>query len=157
MAGVALFLGGGASSLRAVLQVPDHAWRMSATAFRRAARASPGFRQVLSRYVETLIAQVAHSARCGQVHKVDARCARWLLMAHDRVGRDRFMLTQAFLGQMLGVQRSTVSSSAGRLQARGLIEYARGRVDITNRGGLEAASCNCYAIVEAQYRTAFAR
>ena len=86
-----------------------------------------------------------------------ARCARWLLMAHGRVGGERFLLTQAFLGQMLGVQRSTVSASGGRLQSLGLIEYARGRLAITNRAGLEGAACDCYALMEEDYRSIFAR
>lgn len=87
---------------------------------------------------------------------VGQRCARWLLMAHDRVGEDRFTLTQAFLGQMLGVQRATVSLAAQGLHTLGLIRYVRGQVTVTDRIGLEAAACGCYRRIAADYALAFA-
>jgi Mn-dependent DtxR family transcriptional regulator len=82
---------------------------------------------------------------------VQERCARWLLQTHDRVESDSFPLTQEFLAQMLGVHRPTVSIAAGMLQKAGLITYSRGIITITDRKGLEAASCNCYRIITDEY------
>jgi CRP-like cAMP-binding protein len=155
VAGLSVFLGAKTSPLQAVLQVPDHAWRMKVAGFRRAIAASARLRTLLQSYTQTLISQIAQSVLCNQRHTVDARCARWLLMAHDRVGVDQFLLTQEFLSQMLGVRRPTVSVAAGVLQRVGLIEYTRGRIRIIDRRGLEAAACTCYATVEADYAAAF--
>lgn len=156
MVGLSVFLGGRTATTRAVLQVPDGAWRMSAAAFLRALARGPALRRLMQAYARTLLGQVAQGAACNQRHAVAQRCARWVLMAHDRVGGDRFLLTQEFLGQMLGVQRPTVSLAARSLQTLGVIRYSRGRVTVTDRAGLEAASCGCYAVIEADYARAFA-
>ena len=95
--------------------------------------------------------QIAQNVVCNGAHPVSQRAARWLLITHDRAGRDEFQLTQEFLGQMLGSRRPTVSETASRLQAQGLIRYSRGRVTIISRPGLEEASCPCYAIVKAEF------
>jgi hypothetical protein len=79
------------------------------------------------------------------------RCARWLLMTHDRVGRDDFELTQLFLSQMLGVRRASVSVAAAMLQDAGLIEYTRGRIRVVNREGLEQAGCECYGVIQDEF------
>jgi CRP-like cAMP-binding protein len=79
------------------------------------------------------------------------RAARWLLTTGDRVGSDKFQLTQEFLGQMLGLQRPTVSDTARQLQADGLIRYSRGQITITDRPGLHRTACQCYAIVKADF------
>jgi CRP-like cAMP-binding protein len=161
MAGVSVFLGGRTATTQAVLQVPDGMSRngmsrMSSAAFIRALARGPALGRLMQAYTRTLIGQIAQGAACNQRHHVGPRCARWLLMTHDRVGADRFALTQEFLGQMLGVQRPTVSLAAQELQALGLIRYARGQVTIADRGGLEAAACACYAVIEADYARAFA-
>jgi CRP-like cAMP-binding protein len=156
MVGLPLFLGGRTATTQAVLQVPDGAWRLSAAAFLRALARGPALHRLMQAYARTLIGQIAQGAACNQRHLVGQRCARWLLMAHDRVGADRFTLTQEFLGQMLGVQRPTVSLAAQGLQALGLIRYARGQVTIADRAGLEAAACGCYALIAADYARAFA-
>ena len=155
MAGVSVFLGAGSSTTQAVLQVPDGAWRMEVRAFGRAVTRQPSLRDVLQRYTQSLFSQVAQGLACNQRHAVAPRCARWLLMAHDRVGTDRFSLTQEFLGQMLGARRPTVSITAQGLQALGLIRYARGMVTVLDRAGLESAACTCYGVMEADYARAF--
>ena len=106
MAGLSVFLGAGSSTAQAVLQVPDGAWRMEVGAFRRAVAQQPSLRDVLQRYTQSVISQVTQGLACNQRHAVAPRCARRLLMAHDRVGADRFSLTQEFLGQNAG--RSTL-------------------------------------------------
>ena len=156
MVGLSAFLGSRTSTTQAVLQVPDGAWRMEIGAFRRAISERTSLRQVLQRYTQTMISQVTQGLACNQRHAVSPRCARWLLMAHDRVGLDRFKLTQEFLGQMLGARRPTVSITAAALQALGLIRYARGMITVVNRAGLESAACTCYDVMEADYARAFA-
>ncbi len=155
MAGLSVFLGAGSSTTQAVLQVPDGAWRMDVGAFGRAIAHEPSLHDVLKRYTQSVISQVAQGLACNQRHAVAPRCARWLLMAHDRVGADRFALTQEFLGQMLGARRPTVSVTAQGLQTLGLIRYTRGMVTVLDRAGLESAACTCYGVMEADYARAF--
>ena len=105
----------------------------------------------LIRHEQALFAQAQQSAACNASHTVEARLSRWLLRAHDLSGTDTLSLTQEFLGQMLGVQRSTVSIVANTLQQAGLISYSRGRIEIVNLGGLQEACCECYGTVKAHY------
>jgi CRP-like cAMP-binding protein len=120
MVGLSVFLGGRTSTLQAVLQVPDGAWRMTAAAFVRALARGPALHRIMQAYARTVIGQVTQGLACNQRHLVGQRCARWLLMAHDRVGADRFLLTQEFLGQMLGraaddrLARRPAAARAGR-------------------------------------------
>jgi CRP-like cAMP-binding protein len=88
---------------------------------------------------------------CNALHDVQQRCARWLLMTHDRVRRDDFQLSHEFLATMLGTRRPTVTVVAGALQNAGLITYRYGRVTIRNRKGLEAAACPCYPVIRTQF------
>ena len=85
---------------------------------------------------------------CNRFHTIEARLARWLLMTSDRVLSEEFVLTQEFLGDMLGVLRAAVNRAAGSLQQRNVIRYARGKIRILDRNGLEAASCRCYTRIE---------
>ena len=95
--------------------------------------------------------QLSQNVACNRLHSTEERAARWLLMTADRVGGDRFPLTQEFLAQMLGVRRATVSLTAGLLHNAGLISYRRGVITITDRAGLEDASCDCYRIVHDEF------
>jgi len=97
------------------------------------------------------LVQITQSVLCNRVHEVEARLARWLLTSADRMESEALHLTQEFLSQMLGVQRSTVTVAAGELQRQGLIGYSRGRIHILNRAGLTAKTCECYGIVNASY------
>jgi CRP-like cAMP-binding protein len=106
---------------------------------------SPGTRHVLLRYVHAFHEEVAQSVACNRLHSLEERCARWLLMTHDRTGSDTMMLKQRFLSYMLGVHRPAVSLAAGALQKAGFIRYRRGVITIIDRGGLEEAACECYA------------
>jgi len=99
------------------------------------------------RYTHGILNQIAQTTACNQIHSVQQRMCRWLLMTHDRVGADEFQLTQELLAQMLGVRRPSVTVAAGLLQRAGLIHYQRGRIRIADRAGLEAASCGCYETV----------
>ena len=98
------------------------------------------------RYIHAFFNQVAQSAACNHFHTLQQRCCRWLLMTHDRMQSDEFLLTQEFLAMMLGVQRTGVTAAAGILQEIGLIRYTRGKVTIIDRRGLEQRSCECYGV-----------
>ena len=102
---------------------------------------------VLARYTQTWCTQLGQHAACNRLHPVGARCARWLLQTHDRVGRAELPLTQEFLASMLGVRRTSVTDVARQLQHQGLIRYQRGLIHVLDRPGLEAASCECYNVI----------
>ena len=96
------------------------------------------------RYGEALLAQTFQTVSCNAVHVVEARCCRWILSMHDRLDSDALPLTHEFLAELLGVQRSTLSLIAHKLQTAGLIRQARGAITVTDRAGLEGAACECY-------------
>lgn len=148
MAGLPLFLQTRRTSEhRAFSQVPGKALRMGSEVFLDCVDRVPALRLLLQRYTMTLFAQVAQSSACNRLHPIEQRCARWLLMTHDRVTSDEFPLTQQFLAQMLGVQRTSVNAVAQTLSEAGAIRYTRGVVTVLDRARLEAASCECYEII----------
>ncbi|HEX2189236.1 MAG TPA: Crp/Fnr family transcriptional regulator [Longimicrobiaceae bacterium] len=151
MAGVPVFLGAMQMAAQAFAQVPGVAYRMPSAALREELRRGGALPELLGRYTQALFTLVAQSSACNRKHPVEKRCARWLLMTHDRVPGDTFELTHHFLSQMLGVRRATVSEAAAALQGRGLIEYSRGRLGIVDRAGLEAAACICYAVIRGEF------
>jgi CRP-like cAMP-binding protein len=106
---------------------------------------------VLHRYTQALLVQVSQATACNRVHSPAQRCARWLLMTADRVHGNAFLLTQEFLGQMLGERRPTVSRVASDFQARGLVSYSRGHMVILDRARLEEEACPCYRFVRDEY------
>ncbi len=150
MAGLAVFMGVNSSSTRALVQGAGTAMRMSSAAVRTEASQLGNFHHLLHRYSHSLLTQVSQSSACNRFHLVNARLARWLLMTKDRLGAEEFPLTQEFLSSMLGVRREGVSKAAGALQAAKLIRYSRGMITVLNRRGLEAKSCQCYAIIKAE-------
>ena len=150
VAGLGVFMGVNSSSTRALVQGAGTAMRMSSAALRTEANRLGNLHHMLHRYSHSLLAQVSQSSVCNRFHFVDARLARWLLMTKDRLGAEEFPLTQEFLSNMLGVRREGVSKAAGALQAGKLIRYSRGVITILNRRGLEAKSCECYAIIKTE-------
>jgi CRP-like cAMP-binding protein len=155
--GLPLLLDAGAASIGVHMQVPGHALRMPARAFRNAFETSRPLRQLLNRCTHAAYNQTCQLVACNRFHDVEQRCARWLLMAHDRMPRDDFLLTHEVLSLMLGVRRSSVTIAAGRLSEDGLIEYRRGHVTITDREGLERRSCNCYWSIREEYERQLGR
>ena len=155
VAGVAVMLGARTTGMRCFVQVPGEGLRMPAALLRERATQMPALRSLLLRYAHMLWEQTAQSVACNRLHSVEERCARWLLMTHDRAGGREFLLTQDFLSQMLGVRRPSVTVAAGMLQRAGLIRYSRGRVIILDRRRLEDASCECFAAVQARYEALF--
>ena len=152
MVGIAVFLEVDASVHETIAQVPGAASRLLAARLVQGAGARPALRRLLNRYTEAFLTQVAQTAACNRLHGIEARCARWLLMTHDRVERaERFPLTQEYLALMLGAHRSGVTVAAGALRDTGLIRYSRGIVRVLDRAGLEAAACECYGIVRRRF------
>ena len=152
MAGVGVFLGADVSVNETVAQIPGTAGRIESTRFVDGAATRPELRRLLNRYTEAYLTQVAQTAACNRLHGIEARCARWLLMTHDRVGEaERFPLTQEYLAIMLGVRRGGVSLAAGTLRDAGLIRYSRGAIRVVDRAGLETAACECYGIVRQHF------
>lgn len=141
---------GGALAVRAISQVAGRCLTMSVDAFRDAVAASPPIDQLVQTYVLALFGQISQAAACNRLHTNEERLSRWLLMSHDRVGTDKFIITQEFLAQMLGSRRATVTLSAGVLQKAGLIRYHRGHVEIIDRPGLESVSCECYRVIKSE-------
>jgi CRP-like cAMP-binding protein len=157
MVGLPVYLEAPTGPLSATVHVSGTALRMEADAFHSSARDIPGFDRVLRRYVQWTYTGMGVWVACARLHELQERCARWLLMAHDRIRSERFPLTHDYLAQMLGVRRPSVSVAAGVLQQAGLIRYARGVVTIRDRLGLEQASCDCYASTTDEYERIFAR
>ena len=151
LVGLPVFLGSASSPGAAFCQVAGQALRLSAEALREETRGGGPLHDVLLRYSQGLVNQIAQSAACARLHTIDQRCARWLLMVQDRVGAERFPLTQQFLAQMLGVRRAGVSAAAGILARAGCIRYARGVITVLDRAGLEAAACACYRVVQDEF------
>jgi CRP-like cAMP-binding protein len=143
--GVSALLNGDPSPSAAMVQgETDTCYRMPADVFRAEVDRRDAFHDLMVRYAQALGGFIMQSTACNAVHSVEQRLARWLLLAHDRVGKDEFSLTQEFVAMMLGVSRPTVTVIAGTLQKAGLITYHRGHLTIVDREKLEAASCECY-------------
>ncbi len=140
------------SLTRAIVQSPGSALRIAAGPLHDAWNRSPALRDLVDRHNEALFGHAIQSVACNALHAVEARFCRWLLSCHDRIDTNTVSLTQEFLADMLGVQRTTVTAVAGSLQAKGLIRYRRGVVDILDRAGLEAMTCECYGAVRRGYQ-----
>ena len=151
MVGLVATLGNSHAVIHALVRIAGAASRMERARFEAAFDARPTLRRPYLRYAGALIAQVLQSVACTAHHSVEARLARSLLMLQDRVDGDRLPLTHDFLAQMLGANRTSVTLAAQTLQRAGLIEQGRGAIEVRDRAGLEAASCECYAIVRGQF------
>ena len=130
-----------------LIQIPGTAVRIEAAAFRKVINDRPVVQRLIYDHLYSLLRQILYAAACNRIHTMEERCARWLLMTHDRAGEDTFPLTQEFLSHMLGVRRATVNVATGMLKKAGFIRYVRGKITITDRRGLETASCNCYQAI----------
>ena len=155
MLGATLMLGVNTAELQGIVQGAGTALRMPASRFRRALRESAALRDVVRRYLYVVLTQLSQSTVCTRFHEAEARLARWLLLTHDRAHADHFRLTHLYLADMLGVRRSAVTIAAGSLQRRKLIRYTRGRIEVIDRKGLEAASCECYQTAIGDYERMF--
>ncbi|HET7563714.1 MAG TPA: Crp/Fnr family transcriptional regulator [Gemmatimonadaceae bacterium] len=154
-AGIPTLLGARSMPYRALVEIPGESFRLSAEAFRRALADHPVLRSRLLRYPLFLVEQIAQMVACNRLHTLTQRCARWLLVAHDRVQSDTFPLTQGFLAELLAVRRPGVSVAAEMLQDARCIRYSRGRITIMDRAGLQGLCCECYDTMRDDYAALF--
>jgi CRP-like cAMP-binding protein len=151
MVGLPAFLGLNYNPSRVLVQVPGEALQLQTAAFSQEARPGGTLDRLLRRYTLYRLAGASQTGACNALHRVTERMARWLLMAHDRAGKAGLSLTHEFMSELLGVRRQTISLIARTLQQAGLITYRRGVLRVVNRKGLEATSCECYAVLNQMY------
>jgi len=151
LVGISLFMGGETTPSRAVVQSQGQAFRLAARHLRAEFNRAGSMQHLLLRYTQSLITQMAQTAVCNRHHSVDQQLCRWLLLSLDRLPSDELVMTQELIANMLGVRREGVTEAALKLQAAGLIRYARGHIVILNRHGLEQRTCECYAVVKKEY------
>jgi CRP-like cAMP-binding protein len=133
-----------------MVQIAGEAVTLPKARFVDAYHAHPRLRNLVDRYQLVLLAQAQQNAACHALHSVRSRLCRWMLQSQDMIGSPTFILTQEFLSHMLGVRRNTVSVEAHSLQQAGLIRYARGKITILDRDGLEDCACECYSVIRAE-------
>jgi len=146
--GVALFMGGGSTPSRAIVQSGGHAFRLSAQRLKDEFDRHGELLHLMLRYTQSLITQMAQTAVCNRHHSIDQQLCRWLLLSLDRLVGNQLTMTQELIANMLGVRREGVTEAAGRLQKLGIINYSRGVIQVLDRARLEKQSCECYAVVK---------
>ena len=150
--GVPAFLGSRQEvNVRCISQVEGQALRIGVGDFQDQCEHSHPLRVLMGRYTVALLTQVGQAVACSRLHSTSERCARWLLMTHDRAGTDTFFLTQEFLAYMLGVRRASVTNSLGPLRKAGMVSYSRGHVEILDRAALKEAACECYDVMRSAF------
>jgi CRP-like cAMP-binding protein len=149
--GLPLLLDAVSSPNEVICQGEGDAWAVRIADFQVALARAPALRPILNRYAQAYVVMLSQATACNRLHQINQRCAKWLLMMHDRAGSDTFAMTQEFLALMLGVRRPSVSTAAEALQAAGVISYHRGVITVLDRVGLEAASCECYRVTREEY------
>ena len=149
--GVSLFMGGGSTPSRAVVQSAGEGFRLSAQAMKDEFDQAGPVLHLLLRYTQALITQMAQTAVCNRHHALDQQLCRWLLLSLDRLKSNELVMTQELIANMLGVRREGVTECALKLQKSGLIRYTRGRITVLDRPGLEQRTCECYAVVKKEY------
>jgi CRP-like cAMP-binding protein len=150
LVGISLFMGGGSTTSRAVVQSAGTAYRLPAAMLQQEFKLGPVLHLFL-RYTQALITQMTQTAVCNRHHSLDQQLCRWLLLSLDRLPGNELEMTQELIANMLGVRREGVTEAALRLQRADLIRYARGHITVIDRPGLERRSCECYAVVKKEY------
>ena len=149
--GVALFMGGESTPSRAIVQSAGHAYRLAGARTKEEFHRDGDMQQLMLRYTQALITQMAQTAVCNRHHSIDQQLCRWLLLSLDRLPGNQLTMTQELIANMLGVRREGVTEAALKLQQAGLISYSRGHITVTDRCGLEHRTCECYGVVKAEY------
>lgn len=151
LVGISLFMGGDTTPSRAIVQSAGYGFRLKADAIKEEFNRAGPVLQLLLRYTQALVTQMAQTAVCNRHHSLDQQLCRWLLLSLDRLTGDEIVMTHELIANMLGVRREGVTEAALKLQAAGLISYARGHISVLNRPGLEQRTCECYAVVKKEY------
>ena len=146
--GIALFMGGGTTPSRAIVQSAGHAYRLAGQRLKDEFHRNGGLQLLLLRYTQALITQMAQTAVCNRHHSVDQQLCRWLLLSLDRLKSSKLVMTQELIANMLGVRREGVTDAAGKLQKLGIISYSRGQITVLDRPQLERQCCECYSVVK---------
>lgn len=149
--GVSLFMGGETTTSRAVVQSAGYAYRLPSKLLKEEFTRGDAMQHLLLRYTQALLTQMAQTAVCNRHHSFDQQLCRWLLLSLDRLIGDELVMTQELIANMLGVRREGVTEAAGNLQNVGLIKYSRGHITVLDRPGLEARTCECYAVVKQEF------
>ncbi len=152
LVGMPVFMGGGTALSRAVVQSAGHGLRMRTDFLADEFQRQPAVMQLLLRFAQALMTQMSQTAVCNRHHALEQQLCRWLLLSLDRLPGDELVMTQELIAHMLGVRREGVTEAAGRLGRDGLIAYRRGRITVLDRAALERRACECYAVVEREYR-----
>jgi len=145
--GISLFMGGDTTPSSAVVQIAGHAYRLEASLLKAEFNRAGLMQKLLLRYTQALITQMSQTAVCNRHHSLEQQLCRWLLLTLDRMSSREFIVTQELVARMLGVRREGITEAAGRLQNAGFIRYRRGHIAVLDRSGLEARTCECYAVV----------
>jgi CRP-like cAMP-binding protein len=151
LVGISLFMGGDSTPSRAVVQSAGAGYRLKAALMKNEFDRAGPVMHLLLRYTQALITQMAQTAVCNRHHSLDQQLCRWLLLSLDRLQGNELVMTQELIANMLGVRREGVTEAALKLQADGLIRYARGRISVLDRTELEGRTCECYAVVKREY------
>ena len=151
LVGVSLFMGGGSTPSRAVVQSQGYGYRLKASDMKLEFDRGGPVLHLLLRYTQALITQMSQTAVCNRHHSLDQQLSRWLLLSLDRLDGNELVMTQELIANMLGVRREGVTEGASKLQQAGLIRYSRGRITVIDRPGLEKRTCECYAVVKNEY------
>src|SRR5580692_8220466 len=149
--GISLFMGGGSTPSRAVVQSAGRGLRLKAQLMKDEFNRAGPVLHLLLRHTQALITQMSQTAVCNRHHSLDQQLCRWLLLSLDRLQGDELVMTQELIANMLGVRRGGVTEGALRLQEAGLIRYARGHITVLDRDGLQRRTCECYAVVKKEY------
>ena len=149
--GVSLFMGGETTTSRAVVQSAGWAYRCTGKLLKEEFTRGGPMQHLLLRYTQALLTQMAQTAVCNRHHSLDQQLCRWLLLSLDRLSGNELVMTQELIANMLGVRREGVTEAAGNLQDAGLIKYSRGHITVLDRTGLEARTCECYAVVKKEF------
>jgi hypothetical protein len=150
--GIALFMGGDTTPNRAVVQSAGDALRMSARDLKAEFTLGGVFHNLLLRYTQALITQISQTAVCNRLHPIEQQLCRWLLLSHDRLDSDKLVMTHDLISNMLGVRREGVTVAAQKLAGQNLIRNDRGTITVLDRPGLESRVCECYKVVNDEYR-----
>jgi CRP-like cAMP-binding protein len=146
--GISLFMGGESTPSRAIVQSAGHAFRLRGQLLKTEFARHGELLQLMLRFTQALITQMAQTAVCNRHHSIDQQLCRWLLLSLDRLSGAQLTMTQELIANMLGVRREGVTEAAGKLQDMGVIEYSRGKINVLDRPRLEGLSCECYAVVK---------
>jgi CRP-like cAMP-binding protein len=148
--GIALFMGGESTTSRAIVQSEGYVYRLKSHYLKEEFNQHGDLMQLMLRYTQALLTQMAQTAVCNRHHSIDQQLCRWLLLSLDRLPDNKLIMTQELIANMLGVRREGVTDAAGKLQKLGVIEYSRGHITVIDRPKLEELCCECYAVVKTE-------